>query len=91
MKVSRKALALAILFAVPSAVSAAEVTLKEKCLGEVNTIVEMKLDEDTPGLGEKAEAEVSRLIAIAAHLCEIGNFTFASELTEIARGMLVSE
>ena len=63
----------------------------EKCRGDVKIVAEMQADEETPGVEEKADGWIERLMAIAMHLCAIGGLGFARELADIARGMLVSE
>ena len=63
----------------------------DKCMGEIRTIAEMKADEDTPDIGEKAEAMVDNLTEVAGYLCEQKKYDDASQLMEVARGMLVSE
>ena len=93
MKYAVLALALsAVLFAAHGkVVHAAEMTEQEKCLGAVKVIDEMKADEETPAIGDKAEAEVDALVEIATHLCNEGHFDYSGQLMEIARGMIVSE
>ena len=82
----------AVLFATDgNFVRAAEVTEKQKCLGAIKVIDELKADEETPAIGDKAEAEVAALVEIATHLCHEGNFVYSGQLMEIARGMMVSE
>ncbi len=77
--------------AVASSAQAAEVTKMQKCQGAIKVIAEMKADEDTPEIGEKAESEVDTLVEVATRLCELGDFEFADRLMQIARGMMVSE
>lgn len=79
------------LIAMNGAAGASEITDKNKCLGAVATVAEMKASDEVPELGEKAEAELDALTTVAAHLCETGEFIYADELLEIARGMLASE
>ncbi len=70
---------------------AAKMTAKEKCLRNILDVRETQEAEETPKVGEKAQAQVDHLLEIARHLCEQGNFQYAESLLEIARGMVVSE
>lgn len=90
MKIPTMFLAAALVFA-SSDLHAAMKSEKEKCLASIAVIAEMKADDETPDIGEKASLELEQLIEIANHLCEQGNFKYASDIVAIARGMLVSE
>lgn len=74
---------------VSTSLSSAEMPEKDKCLAQVALVEQMKQDE--PEVGEKSEAKIKELMEVATHLCEQGNFVYAGKLTDVARGMLVSE
>lgn len=67
------------------------ITDNQKCLGAIETIQKMKTDDDTPEIGEKAEAELDAVVEVAKHLCEQESYVYAGKLLEVARGMLASE
>ena len=66
-------------------------TEKDKCFDLVKDVSELLKSDDSPGSGDKAEAEAAKLIEIATHLCDQGNFVYAGELLQIARTHLASE
>ena len=79
------------LLADPASAATKRMTEKEKCLQSVTDVRDSIESEETPALIEKRRAEVESLLEISNHLCEQGNFRYAEELLELARGMVVSE
>ena len=66
-------------------------TEKEKCQDLVKDVVEILSSDEGPRIGDKAEADVRKMIEIATHLCDQGNFVYAGTLMELARGYMASE
>ena len=64
---------------------------KQKCLSNVQDVLDMQNSSEFPNIGEIAQGEADELIEIATYLCENANYLYASQLLEIVRGMLVSE
>ena len=64
---------------------------RQKCLSNVQDVLDMQSSSEFPNIGEIAQGEVDELVEIATYLCENANYLYANQLLEIVRGMLVSE
>lgn len=61
---------------------------RDECFRTLKDLEDAYADKD---VGEKAAAEVVKLIEISDHLCNQGNFAYAHDIMRLARSMLVSE
>lgn len=64
---------------------------KEQCRASVEEVVQAQQSGEYAAVGPRAQAEVDRLIEVARHLCDSGNFVYADTIMQTVRGMLSTE
>ncbi len=66
-------------------------TDKDQCRAMVDEIVRMQQAGDYSAVGPLAQVEIDRLIEVAQHLCDSGNFVYADTIMQTIRGILSTE
>lgn len=64
------------------------ITNKKECARTLADAREARANSDS---GAKANEEADKLLEVAEHLCEQGNFVYAQEVMEVIRGILATE